>query len=110
MVKYGRQTSALGGYQFLSEAGYSEPATGTFGNCPAQGPQTGAGYADTDLGVLKAFHITEQKYFQFRGDFLNAFNNVQLGHPNTNFPSSTFGLVNTSQPARNIQFSLKFYY
>ena len=110
MVKFGRQTSSLGGYQFLSPAGYSEPATGTFGTCPLQGPQTGAGYADTDLGVLKAFHITEQKYFQFRGDFLNAFNNVQLGHPNTNFPSNTFGLVNTSQPARNIQFSLKFYY
>ncbi len=56
------------------------------------------------------FHLTESKYFQFRGDFLNAFNNVQLGHPNTNFPSSTFGLINTSQPARNIQFALKFYY
>ena len=59
---------------------------------------------------LKNIHLTESKYFQFRGDFLNAFNNVQLGHPNTNFPSSTFGLINTSQPARNIQFALKFYY
>ena len=62
------------------------------------------------IGLLKSIHITESKYFQFRGDFLNAFNNVQLGHPNTNFPSATFGLINTSQPARNIQFALKFYY
>jgi hypothetical protein len=114
MQTFGRQASinngAFQGYQFLSPAGYSVPATGTFGNCPLQGPQTGAGYADTDIGVLKNFHLTESKYFQFRGDFLNAFNNVQLGHPNTNFPSSTFGLINTSQPARNIQFALKFYY
>jgi hypothetical protein len=114
MQTFGRQASinngAFQGYQFLSAAGYSEPATGSFGNCPLQGPQTGAGYADTDIGLLKAFHITESKYFQFRGDFLNAFNNVQLGHPNTNFPSSTFGLINTSQPARNIQFAFKFYY
>ena len=112
--QFGRQPSlskgAFQGYQFLSAAGYSEPAQGTFGNCPAQGPQTGAGYTDTDLGLLKNFHITEAKYFQFRGDFLNAFNNVQLGHPNTNFPSSTFGLITTSQPARNIQFALKFYF
>ena len=113
MQTFGRTPSfngAFQGYQYLSAAGYSKPATGTFGNCPLQGPQTGAGYTDTDLGLLKNFHITEAKYFQFRGDFLNAFNNVQLGHPNTNFPSSTFGLINTSQPARNVQFALKFYF
>jgi hypothetical protein len=114
MQVFGRKASvnngAFQGYQYLSPAGYAEPAQNTFGNCPLQGPQTGAGYADTDLGVLKNIHVTESKYFQFRGDFLNTFNNVQLGHPNTNFPSSTFGLVNTSQPARNIQFALKFYY
>jgi hypothetical protein len=114
MQTFGRQASinngSFQGYQFLSAAGYSEPAQFTFGNCPLQGPQTGAGYADTDIGLLKSIHITESKYFQFRGDFLNAFNNVQLGHPNTNFPSATFGLINTSQPARNIQFAFKFYY
>jgi hypothetical protein len=111
---FGRQRSVSGGafqgYQWLSPNGFSEPAPFTFGNCPAQGPVTGAGYADTDIGLLKNFHITEAKYVQFRGDFLNAFNNVQLGHFNNNFPSNTFGLVNTSQPARNIQFAFKFYY
>ena len=112
-IVYGRQKSFAGnfqGYQWMSPKGYSEPATGTFGNCPAQGPVTGAGYSDSDIGVTKNFHLTEAKYFQFRGDFLNAFNNVQLGHPNTNFPSTTFGLVTTSQPARQIQFALKFYF
>ena len=110
---FGRQPSFAGsfqGYQWMSPNGYSEPAKGTFGNCPAQGPVAGPGYTDTDLGVLKNFHLTEAKYFQFRGDFLNAFNNVQLGHPNTNYPSSTFGLIKTSQPARNIQFAFKFFF
>jgi Carboxypeptidase regulatory-like domain len=114
MQSFGRHpfvnNGAFLGYQYISPNGYSEPATGTFGNCPLQGPQTGAGYVDTDIGVSKSVHLTESKYFQFRGDFLNAFNNVQLGPPNTNFPSSTFGLIKTSQPARNIQFALKFYY
>ncbi len=113
---FGRQPSigtdgSFQGYLWMSPSGFSEPAPGTFGNCPAQGPVNGAGFTGTDLGVMKNFHFTEDKYFQFRGDFLNAFNNVQLGHPNTNFPSSgAFGLINTSQPARNIQFALKFYY
>jgi hypothetical protein len=113
MQTFGRSPSvnngAFQGFQYISPNGYSTP-TGAFGNCPLQGPQTGAGYSDTDIGLMKNIHITESKFFQFRGDFLNAFNNVQLGHPNTNFPSATFGLINTSQPARNIQFALKFYY
>ena len=114
MQTFGRQPSVNGGsfqgYQYLSPAGYSTPATGSFGNCPLQGPQIGPGYTDTDIGLSKSFHLTEQKYFQFRGDFLNAFNNVQLGAPSTTFPSATFGLISKSQPARNIQFALKFYY
>jgi hypothetical protein len=112
---FGRQSSfnsggAFQGYQWMSSNGFSEPATGTFGNCPLQGPVVGPGYTDTDIGLLKAIHLTEAKYFEFRGDFVNAFNNVQLGHPNTNFPSTSFGLITTSQPARQIQFALKFYF
>ncbi len=91
MQVFGRQPAvnngAFQGFQYMSENGYSTPATGSFGNCPLQGPQIGPGYEDTDIGLLKDFHITESKYVQFRGDFLNAFNNVQLGHPNTNHPS-----------------------
>jgi hypothetical protein len=114
MQVFGRQASinngAFQGFQYMSPNGYVEPATGTFGNCPLQGPQRGPGFTDTDLGLSKNIHLTESKYIQFRSDFLNAFNNVQLAAPNTSFPSATFGLINTSQPARQIQFALKFYY
>jgi hypothetical protein len=130
---FGRQKSfsssgAFQGYQWMSPLGFSEPSDGTvvngvatpftFGNCPAQGPDYGPGFSNTDLGLMKIFQFTESKYLQFRTDFLNAFNNVQLGHPNVSYScpygqqcsSGAFGLVNTSQPARNIQFALKFYY
>jgi len=112
---FGRQNSIVNGifqgYQYLSPAGYSDPASNTFGNCPAQGPDYGPGYTDTDLSLLKDFHFSENKYLQFRADFLNAFNNVQLSVPNMGFPSTTFGLISTSQDTpRNIQFALKFYF
>lgn len=108
----------FGGYQWMSPSGFSDPAPGQFGNCPAQGPVTGPGYFDADIGLMKNFRFTEAKYLQFRTDFLNAFNNVNLGHPNTGWSSSpgTFGQIGpaagtpASQPARNIQFALKFYY
>jgi Carboxypeptidase regulatory-like domain len=118
----GRQKSfssgAFQGYQWLDPSQFASPANGTFGDCPAQGPVDGPGYTDADIGLMKNIHITESKYIQFRSDFLNAFNNVQLGHPGvtyscspgTSCASTGFGLINTSQPARNIQFALKFYY
>ena len=108
----------FGGFQWMSPAGFSDPAPGHFGNCPAQGPVVGPGYFDADIGLMKNFHITEAKYVQFRTDFLNAFNNVNLGTPVTGFStsSSTFGQLGpavgktVSQPARNIQFALKMYF
>ncbi|HEX8891909.1 MAG TPA: hypothetical protein VF783_01230, partial [Terriglobales bacterium] len=101
------------GYQWFNPNAYSLPATGSFGNCPAQGPNFGPAYTDTDLSLLKNFHLSERTSLQFRTDFINAFNNVQLSHPNVNYaPSpSTFGLVNTSMDTpRNIQFALKFFF
>jgi hypothetical protein len=47
---------------------------------------------------------------EFRGDFLNAFNRVNLASPNTTVQQSNTGVINFSQPARNIQFALKLYY
>jgi hypothetical protein len=112
--KLGRSTPAanFNGFVWMSPSGFSDPAKGTFGNCPAQGPVSGPGYFDADIGLMKNFHFTEAAYLQFRADFLNAFNNVNLGMTNTNFSttSTTFGDVSTSQPARNIQFALKVYF
>jgi hypothetical protein len=111
---FGRSHPAadFGGLDWMSPSGFSDPAPGTFGNCPAQGPVGGPGYFDADIGLMKNFHFTEATYLQFRSDFLNAFNNVNLGVPDTSFSttSTTFGRINTSQPARNIQFAMKFYF
>ena len=120
VLKRSQLAPDYGGYQWMSASGYSNPAPGHFGNCPAQGPVNGPGLFNADIGLMKNFHFTEAAYLQFRADFLNAFNNVNLGHPDTNFSttSSTFGQIGPqtapgqaiSQPARNIQFALKVYF
>ena len=86
----------------MSPSGFSQPAPGHFGNCPAQGPINGPGYFDADIGLMKNFHFTEATYVQFRTDFLNAFNNVNLCHPNTGWSASpsTFGQINTSATSK----------
>jgi len=112
---FGRQNAfdptsgAYIGYQYFDATPYSKAPVGQFGNCPAQGPVRGPGYANVDLSLQKDFHITESMKFQFRADFVNAFNRVNLNAPATSL-GGNMGLVNTSQDPRNIQLALKFYF
>jgi hypothetical protein len=79
---------------------------------------------DTALG--KQFHITEQRYFEFRWEMFNALNHQNLGFPDVNFclppkadgttdlvhqAGCTFGRVtNIQTDPRAMQFGLKFFW
>jgi hypothetical protein len=98
------------GYQWFDNSPYSATGPEQFGNCPAQGPVRGPGFAGVDLSVQKNFPVTERVRVQFRADFLNAFNRVNLNTPSGSCCGGTMGLINSSQDPRNIQFALKLYY
>lgn len=103
------------GFQWLNFADantvFTQPGAQTFGTCaPQLGYLRGPGYIDFDLSLQKDFHLTERFKLQFRSDFLNAFNHVNLNGPDTSINSPTFGLINGAQSPRNIQFALKLYY
>jgi len=108
----GRQAGVgFGGYQWFTNSGnFSVPSAGTFGTCPAQlGWLRGPGYGDLDLSLQKNIQLTERYKLQFRSDFVNAFNHVNLNAPDMNF-GATMGQIQSAQSPRNIQFALKFYY
>jgi hypothetical protein len=109
----GRQPSYSGGafkgYQWFDPSPYSIPAN-NFGTCPAQGPVRGPGYADVDLSLQKDFPLTERMKLQFRSDWVNAFNHVNLNAPPSVTVGPGMGLINSSQDPRNIQFALKLYF
>ena len=98
------------GVQWFDPSPFSNPAPGTFGNCPSQGPTIGPGYVDTDLSLQKNFPVTEAMKVQFRVDFFNLFNHTNYNAPDTGFGDANFGALNTSQDARQMQFALKFYF
>jgi hypothetical protein len=112
-VVYGRRDATAGqngGFQWFDPTNYTDPTTG-FGTCaPALGGLRGPGYFDWDISLQKNFQITERLKLQFRSDFLNAFNQVNLNAPNTTVNTPTTGVANTTQSPRNIQFALKLYY
>ena len=77
---------------------------------PAEWTVSRPGLCDVDLSVQKDFRITESVRIQFRGDFLNAFNRVNLNAPASDAFGPNMSLINSSQSPRNIQFALKLYY
>ena len=110
---YGRQPATAaqgGGFLWFDPSNYTNNTSG-FGTCaPQLSGLRGPGYYNWDIGLLKNFQLTERFRLQFRSDFLNAFNRVNLAAPNTTVDTSTTGVINASQPARNIQFALKLYF
>jgi carboxypeptidase family protein len=100
-----------GGIQWFTNNGnFTTPAVGTFGNCaPQLGSLRGPRYTNIDLSLHKNFQLSERFRLQFRTDFINAFNHVQLNAPNMGL-GPTMGQITSAQPPRNIQLALKLYY
>lgn len=94
---------------FTNNNNFVQPASG-FGNCaPQLGGLRSPRYTDVDASIHKNFPITERFKLQFRADFVNAFNHVQLNAPNMGL-GTTMGQITSAQPPRNIQLAFKIYY
>jgi hypothetical protein len=109
---WGRRDATIaqgGGIAWFDPGNYSNAAG--FGTCaPQLGGLRGPGYYNWDASLQKNFQVTERFRVQFRTDFLNMFNRVNLAAPNTTVVTSTTGVIQASQPARNVQFALKLYF
>jgi hypothetical protein len=68
----------------------------------------GPRYMDGDLAAIKNTKINDRLSLQLRGEFFNAFNNVNFGTPGNTLTSSGFGQITglTGQP-RIIQLAVK---
>ena len=112
------------GLQFLNPAAVTLPGTHTFGNCGV-GSFRGPGLTTADINLTKNFHITERFNLQFMTQFINFTNTPVFSAPQgscapscsgviTTGPTGggtgtagTFGLVQSANPGRQIQFGLK---
>jgi len=87
---------------------FPSPAAGSSGNL-GKNTFTGPAFRTVDLSLLKNFRLpmSEATLLQFRAEFFNLFNRVNLYLPNINLNGSTFGKSNQAFDAREIQFALK---
>jgi hypothetical protein len=102
--------------QWFAPNAFVLPTTGTFGSL-GRGTLRGPGLANLDLSLLKNTSLTERVGLQFRAEFFNALNHVNLGPPNATVFASTgaispsAGLISTlATDSRRIQFGLKVMY
>ena len=73
-----------------------------------RGLLTGPGNATVNFGVFKTFRINEQHQFQFRSEFFNLFNRVNLGNPNMVVSNASFGRITSAGDPRVIQLALRY--
>jgi hypothetical protein len=98
--------SSIGGILYLNSSAYSVPsANAPFGNSPRNAVR-GYGFWQLDTGLTKDFPLTEKAHLQFRAEAFNITNETNFGDPNTSL-GSTFGIVNSTLPARELQVAAK---
>jgi hypothetical protein len=103
LVKGGSVESKLGGY--FNAACFTSPpiigadSIGTAFGSSGTGIVDGPGQANLDLAFSKTVTVnwpTEKSSFQFRAEFFNTLNHPQFANPDTNFTSSTFGVISST--------------
>ncbi|HLJ16637.1 MAG TPA: carboxypeptidase regulatory-like domain-containing protein [Bryobacteraceae bacterium] len=96
--------------KWFNTSAFALNAPGTFGDLGIN-TMWGPGRWTLDMGLLKNFLLGEagRRSFQFRAEFFNVTNNVNLGQPTASVISASFGRITaTSTDPRVLQLGLKF--
>jgi len=102
--------------EWFNTSAFAAPTGYTYGNEKVN-PLVSQHYSDVDMSLFRQFHIGETRYFEFRAESFNLFNNVVFRPPDRTNTDANYGQVTSqvtgqnNQPAsRQLQLSLKFYY
>ncbi len=96
------------GQAYFNTSLFSEETLGTFGSSHRRFFH-GPGLNNTDMALLRDFHIHESNTVQFRAEAFNIFNHTQFDNPGGNYSNPTgFGVVNSAGPPRILQIAVKY--
>ena len=93
--------------RWFNTAAFAAQSVGTFGNTP-QNSVWGPGAATVDLSFFKDFALSADRRLQVRVETFNLFNRANFTNPNGQFGGSSFGVISSAGPARNIQLAAKY--
>lgn len=93
--------------QYFNPGAFTTPPVGSSGNA-SRNLLYGPGSITWDFSLFKNITLFERRTLQFRGEFFNFLNVVNLGNPNTTLSNRNVGRILSAGPARVIQFGLKY--
>jgi Carboxypeptidase regulatory-like domain len=93
--------------EWFNTAAFATPAAFTFGDV-GRNTVYGPGMQTLDFAVAREFSLAERTRFQFRAEFFNALNHVNLGTPDRFVNTPQFGTITeAATPGRQIQLSAR---
>jgi hypothetical protein len=100
--------------EWYNVSAFADPAPYTYGDSKPNAWVTDWG-RNLDISLFRQFHLGlgESRYFEFRAEAYNVFNNIIFGYPNNNIDNVNPGQVTSAAPAtlpRQLQMGLKFYF
>jgi hypothetical protein len=98
--------------RWFNTAAFSNPAPYTYGNSKPNLLNSDWG-RNVDLSLFRQFHVGlgERRFFEFRAEAFNAFNNVVFNYPDSSLTDTNFGRVTSQRNSpRELQLGLKFYF
>ncbi len=94
--------------RFFNTSAFAPNQPGRFGNA-ARNLIFGPSQSSTDLSLVKSFPVSERLgALQFRGEFFNAWNQVNFGSPNPTLNNRLFGQIQSAGDPRIMQFALRY--
>lgn len=93
--------------QWFNTSAFVVNRVGTFGQVGI-GALRNPGYWNWDTAFQRMFKLHENYQLEFRGSLYNSFNHANLGSPNGNLQSPSFGQILSTTDPRVIEFGLRF--
>jgi carboxypeptidase family protein len=98
--------------EWFNTSAFTAPTNYTYGNEKVNS-YVSQHFNDVDMSLFRDFHIGlgEDRYFEFRAESFNLFNNVVWSTPDNTNTDTTFGQIRGQRNSpRQLQMSLKFFY
>jgi hypothetical protein len=93
--------------QYFNPAAFALPTAGSLGTA-GRNLVYGPGSQQWDCSLFRYFPIHERHRLQFRAEFFNVPNRVNLGNPTSTLSSGSFGRIISAGSARVVQLGLKY--
>lgn len=93
--------------RWFNTVAFTAPPQYTFGNA-GRNILDGPGSRTIDFGLTRFFTVHENHKLQFRAEFFNLLNTVNLGIPGASVGNPAYGAIRSTGSAREIQLALRY--